>query len=215
MVWIEEGIAEVEFKCSDDKKNVFLIGDSIRRGYCPTVKENLLDIAEVYYPNDNCRNTQHVVTRLKKWAGMIDKCEKIDLVHFNCGQWDAAHWNGYDISLTSESEYERNIKMIIDLLKRFFPNAKIVFATTSPMNPVGGSTGGINPRSNDEINRYNKLAVAVCEKEGIDVNDINGFMKDWGEEHFTDTCHLKKASFAILGEEVAKILRKYLQGENK
>ena len=118
MEWIENGLSEVKYYCSDTKKNVYLIGDSIRRGYCLTVKEELSDVAEVFYPNDNCRNTQHVITRLKKWSGMINDLNKIDLVQFNCGQWDAAHWNEYPLSLTSESEYERNIKMFNKILSR-------------------------------------------------------------------------------------------------
>ena len=210
MQWIENGEAEVSFICSDEKKNVFLIGDSIRRGYCLTVKRELNDIAEVYYPMDNCRNTQHVITRLKKWSNMIDDLSKIHLVQFNCGQWDAAHWNEYELSLTSESEYERNIKMIIDLLKKFFPNAKIVFATTTPINPVLGSIGAVNPRSNEEVDKYNKLAISVCKKEGVTVIDYNAYMKDWGGECYKDICHLTPEAFIELGKEVAKNLRKFL-----
>ena len=38
MVWVENGNTSVIFKCNDSKKNIFLIGDSIRKGYCETVK---------------------------------------------------------------------------------------------------------------------------------------------------------------------------------
>ena len=210
MEWIENGEAEVAFHCSDEKKNVYLIGDSIRRGYCSTVKEKLSDIAEVFYPADNCRNTQHVITRLKKWSGMIDDLSKIDLVQFNCGHWDAAHWNGYEFSLTSESEYKRNIKMIIDLLRKFFPNAKILFATTTPINPVLGCVGAVNPRSNEEIDKYNEIAISVCKKENVEVIDYNSYMRNWGGDCFKDLCHLTKEAFSLLGEEVARNLRKYL-----
>ena len=210
MQWIENGEAEVSFVCSKEKKNVFLIGDSIRRGYCKIVKEKLFDVAEVYYPEDNCRNTQHVITRLKKWSGMIDDLSKIDLVQFNCGQWDTAHWNEHALSLTSESEYKRNIKIIIDLLKQFFPNAKIIFATTTPMNPLYGAKGCINPRSNEEITRYNELALNVCDAENITTIDYNAYMRDWGAELFNDWCHLTNEGFTLLGEEVARNLRKFL-----
>ena len=40
---------------SAGKKNVLLIGDSIRMGYCGYTKELLKDVANVYYPEDNCR----------------------------------------------------------------------------------------------------------------------------------------------------------------
>ena len=42
-------------------KQVFLIGDSIREGYCEKVKEALRDRAEVIYPGENCRTSQYIV----------------------------------------------------------------------------------------------------------------------------------------------------------
>ena len=86
MKWVENGKAdEVAFVCSDDKPNIFLIGDSIRRGYCETVKNRLADEANVFYVNDNNRSTQYVIFNIKYWADMFDDCEKVDVVHFNCG----------------------------------------------------------------------------------------------------------------------------------
>lgn len=206
MKWIENGASAWEFVCSDSKKNIFLIGDSIRRGYCATVREALLDKAEVFYVDDNCRSTQYVIFSLKKWVGMFDRPDLVDIVQFNCGHWDVAHWNGYSVSLTSESEYEKNIQMIIDQLRVFFPNARLIFATTTPMNPVGGSTGGVNPRSNDAIARYNSIAVSVANKNGVEINDLNKYMQDWGSEQYVDTCHLTPTGFATLGKEVARFL---------
>ncbi len=37
MKWVENDESGAAFRCSADKPNVFLIGDSIRRGYCKTV----------------------------------------------------------------------------------------------------------------------------------------------------------------------------------
>lgn len=212
MKWVENGVSKKVFECSNDKKNIFLIGDSIRKGYCETVRNELADRAEVFYVTDNCRSTQYVIFNIKAWAGSFDDAQKVDVVHFNCGHWDVAHWNGYDTSLTSENEYAKNIKMIIDLLRKFFPNAKLIFATTTPMNPDGGSTGGVNPRSNGEIDRYNAIATAVAEENGVAVSDLNSFMRDWSRESYIDTCHLTPSSFAMLGKEVARRLRAYLFG---
>ncbi len=36
-------------------KNVLLIGDSIRAGYDKAVKKSLEGIANVYFPEENCR----------------------------------------------------------------------------------------------------------------------------------------------------------------
>jgi len=206
MKWVENGAAETEFICSRTKKNIFLIGDSIRRGYCATVKENMADCAEVFYVNDNCRSTQYVIFSLKKWRAMFDQPDRVDIGHFNCGQWDVAHWNGYSEPLTSEAEYAKNIRMIIALLRKFFPNARLMFATTTPMNPVDGDAG-INPRTNEEVDRYNRIAVEIAKENGVAINDLNSFMRNWGSECYIDTCHLTPEAFAALGEEVARVLR--------
>ena len=108
MNFVENGNSEVVFKCSDTKKNIFLIGDSIRKGYCAYTKKALQENAEVFYFDDNCRSSQYIIFSMKKWAGMFDDTSKVDVVQFNCGQWDTAHWNGYELSLTSEPEYEND-----------------------------------------------------------------------------------------------------------
>ena len=114
MKWVENGAADSIFTCSDDKPIIFLIGDSIRRGYCHTVKDELADAANVFFVDDNCRSTQYVIFCMKRWAALFDHPEKVDVVQFNCGHWDVAHWHGYKTCLTSESEYAKNIQMIID-----------------------------------------------------------------------------------------------------
>ena len=35
-------------------KKILIIGDSIRKGYSKYVKVAFQDVAEVYYPDDNC-----------------------------------------------------------------------------------------------------------------------------------------------------------------
>ena len=57
-----------EFSCSETKPNIFLIGDSIRLGYCKTVKDCLADVAEVFYFADNCKSTQYVIFTALGWA---------------------------------------------------------------------------------------------------------------------------------------------------
>lgn len=208
MKWVEDGDSAARFCCSDEKPNIFLIGDSIRQGYCETVKNELSGEAEVFYFKDNCRSSQYIIFNMKKWAGLFDDRSRVDLVQFNCGHWDIAHWNGNAHSLTSESEYERNLGVIIDNLKHFFPRAKLVFATTSPMNPSGKM--GVNVRTDEEIDRYNAIAVDVMQRNSIPVNDINAFVRPWGSDCFKDYCHLTEEGFATLGKYVAEQLKSYI-----
>ena len=208
MAFTENGNAVTQFVCSREKANVFLIGDSIRQGYCATVKEKLSNKAKVFYISDNCRNTQYLITNLNTWSNMFDNPELVNIVQFNCGHWDIAHWSDSELSLTSEAEYSKNIKIIIKLIKKLFVNAKIVFATTTTMNPNGSI--GINPRTNSEIITYNRIAKTVADEYGVIINDLYSLTEKWGSESYTDFCHFTGEAFKKLGDAVALNLQNFL-----
>ncbi len=189
------------------KKVVFLIGDSIRMGYCETVKRELADVAEVVYPEENCRYSQYILTSLRAWSGLCDP-ERVALVQFNCGHWDAAHWDGEDMPLNSPELYRENIRRIIARLRALYPNAKIVFATTTPMNPNGENS--VNERTTQQIEVYNAEGAAEAEACGVPVNDLFAYMRDWPAESYADYCHLTPECFEALGGYVAQCLRAQL-----
>ena len=191
------------------KEKVFLIGDSIRVGYCPYVEEHLGVNFEVVYPDENCRSTQYVLTSIRGWANMFDNPDNVKIVTFNCGHWDIAHWNRMDGPLTDEAEYERNIGRIITQLRAFFPIAKIVFFTTSPVNNIT-LKDMLNPRTNEEINHYNEIAVRVCKSREVFVGDMNAFICEFGEDCFVDYTHLKKEYSKKVAKFVADKIREIL-----
>lgn len=207
MIHIEEWKTNKQFICSNNKKNVFLIGDSIRLQYCAMTREKLSDVAEVFYVDDNCRNTQYVITRLNGWADMFSDPTCVDLVHFNCGHWDIAHWGGSEHSLTSEAEYARNLQIIIDMISKLFPRAKIVFATSTTMNPNGQV--GLNPRTNSEVSRYNEIAKAVASKNNIAINDLFAVTKEWDSSCYNDHAHLTDQASIVLGQTIATTIKSF------
>ncbi len=184
------------------KKKVFLIGDSIRQGYAPHVSEYLGDAYEVVSPKENCRNTQYVITCLRTWANMFEDRQDVVAVTFNCGHWDVAHWNCDQEPLTQPTEYANNIRRIIRQLRSFFPCAALLFVTTSPMAP-GDNSGHFNPRTNEEIQAYNALALAVCREAGVATLDIYTAMAPWGKECYADYAHPTTQCNKLLGEEIA------------
>lgn len=201
MTYIENGKSNSEFVCSREIPNVFLLGDSIREGYCQNVKNELEGVAEVFYVNTNCRSTQFVITSLEGWKNKFDDAALVDIVHFNCGHWDIAQWGGCGIPLTSEEEYARNLSMLIGLIRSKFVNAKIVFATTTSMNP--DNVPCVNPRSNDDIDRYNEIAVKVAKENGALINDLNKLTRNLNSESYADYCHFTEETYALLGKAVA------------
>lgn len=207
MAYLEDGIALPEQPGAAGRKNVLLIGDSIRQGYCATVREALADVANVRYPEENCRNTQYVLTALAGWATLSDPAT-VDVVHWNCGHWDVAHWGGSADSLTTPAEYWRNITAILTRLHRMFPRARLIFATTTPMNPDGSV--GANPRTTAEIARYNALAADAARAAGVQINDLFAFARDWPSALYRDYCHYTDEGFRQLGLRVADVLREAL-----
>ena len=67
-----------QYICTKDKKNIFLIGDSIRIGYCEGVREKMAEQANVFYVPDNCRNTQYVIIQLQAWLLQFENPELVD-----------------------------------------------------------------------------------------------------------------------------------------
>jgi acyl-CoA thioesterase-1 len=202
--FIEEGSKTAGKALNENKKQILLIGDSIRIGYCQKTKEELSSIADVYFPDENCRNSQHIICSMRLWLNVCDP-DKIDVVQFNCGHWDVAHWGEFKYRLTSKREFKKNIQNILLLIRLLFKNAKIVFATTTPMNPKPVPI--ISPRTTKEIKMYNDIAVKVCKKQGVLINDLFAFSKDWDESAYIDYCHFTPEKFNALGVETARYLK--------
>lgn len=187
---------------------MLLIGDSIRLGYCGAVEEALCGMAEVKWPVENCQSSQNILISLARWRGLVAAPK---VVHFNCGHWDAAHWDGDAEPLTSVDEYARNVRKIIHRIRRYWPEAKIVFATTTAMNPSGAQ--GRNPRTTESIRIYNAAAVKVAQEEGVSVNDLFAITEKWPASDYADYCHFTKEAAKRLGGLVAnRIAADYWSG---
>ncbi len=185
-----------------EKPQILLLGDSIRIGYCGTVKKLLEDKFEVCYPEENCQYTQYTYVSIGFWKSLVGPAPAA--VHFNCGHWDVCHWDGEDRSLNTVTEYGEMLVRIVNRLKKLYPHTKIFFATTTPMNPNG--TQSANTRTTEEIKAYNSEAIRRLTPLGVKINDLFGLAENWGEECYQDYCHFKPESFEALGKKTAEFL---------
>lgn len=191
-----------------NKPQILLLGDSIRMGYCNIVKELLKDEYEVIFPETNCRCTHFTLESLEFWAGLCDP-ERLAAVHFNNGQWDAARFGGPEEEpLTSLPVYAHNVERIASRLKKYFPNALIAYATTTPMNPCDAPCG--SPRTTEEIREYNRVGTDAMNKMGIPVDDLFSVCEPLSEAYFADCVHLNDDGYRILAETVVTFLRTQL-----
>ena len=189
-------------------RNLFLIGDSIRfgatnsPGYGIYVKEKLDGVANVYAPNENCRFAQYTLRQLHDWAKTVDG-ESIDVVHWNNGLWDVLRLDG-DEPLTPCDMYVQMLKRIYTMLRKHFPNARIIFAnSTSVVEKLGWPNF---MRYNAEIEQYNAAAKELMARLGAEVNDLYSVTRTFDDSLRADWVHYNEEGSRILADAVvAKI----------
>lgn len=189
-------------------KKIYLMGDSIRfgavnsPGYGVYVKEKLNGVAEVYYPNDNCRFAQYTLRYLYDWANSVDT-KNIDIVHWNNGLWDVLRLHG-DEPLTPIDMYVDFLERIYKKLRFLFPNAKIIFALSTPVIEEGGRADFM--RYNKEIREYNNAAQELMKKLGVQVNDLYSVAENLGGSFRSDWVHYNEEGSKLLADAVIKAL---------
>lgn len=189
-------------------KKIVLLGDSIRLNYCDMVKEDLTGKAEVVFPRENCRFIQYLYQNLLWWCPEMGlKTEEdfanVALVHYNSGHWDAEHFHPGKAPLNSIPVYTEMLLRTEELLEEKFPNAKIVFATTTPMNPDAPQAGSM--RTSQTIAAYNEAAKKTLAGTRAEINDMWAAVEKESPEIYADYCHFTEAGARKLADTVKKI----------
>ncbi len=167
-------------------KKIILIGDSIRMGYDKYIKDALSGVAEVYYPEENCRFAEYVLRYAHEWRNESGFGEDVDLVHWNAGLWDALELFG-DEPLTSLSYYGEAIARIDKRLRMLFPRAKIVFATSTAVCEKMSSPDFT--RHNTTIEKYNEVALDALSGTDTIINDLYPLTASFPVSYHSDWVH--------------------------
>ncbi len=184
-------------------KNILLIGDSIRLGYDKYVKMAFEDIANVYYPQENCRFSSYIIRNLRDWVNQTECGNDIDLIHWNAGLWDdLIMLDGKH--LVSLDEYKNNIERICNLIKIILPQAKMIFATSTPVQEELFTS---HKRYNKDTEAYNVAAVEIVKKFGGEINDLYSLMVNLPVEYHSDLTHYytREGTEAITNHVIAHI----------
>ena len=166
-------------------KNVLLIGDSIRMGYDKAVKKSLEGKANVYFPEENCRFASYVLRYLHEYKNLVQG-GKVDLVHWNAGLWDSLRLFEEEPH-TPIDVYAYYIERICVRIKKLFPDAKFIFATSTSVQSE--KMDKLFKRYNQEIEEYNKVAVEIVKKHGFLVNDLYAASVALPDEAHSDPVH--------------------------
>ena len=191
-------------------KKIVLIGDSIRQGYDKYVKMAFEYVAEVYYPTENCRFTSHILRHIVEWKEKMQCGDDVDLVHWNAGVWDNLRLLD-DRNLIEIDVYRANVERICQFIKILFPNAKMIFATSTPVDEVlfkEKFEARKIMRLNSDTEIYNQAAIEVVRKHGGEINDLYGLLKDRQSEYHSDQTHFysksRKSIFWMWNDEKSK-----------
>ena len=178
--------------------NVSLFGDSIRQiGYGLKVPQLLGSSFRVFQPDDNCRFTYY---RLRMIHDCRREIEASEVVHYNCGSWDACDLFG-DGAFTPLDEYVRSMLRITDLLHGMCK--KLVFATTTPV--LEGGTDQVNAL----IVRENEAIVPLLSARGVVINDLYTTVEQ-NKTRFIkaeDRVHLTEEGIDACARQTADIIR--------
>jgi hypothetical protein len=105
-----------------------------------------------------------------------------DLIHFNVGLGDLIYCvpnikshrtqphDGGGVIRTNAKQYETNLDTLVRLLMEKAPNAKLVWASTTPIRHSRENVF----KPGDEI-AYNQIAQRVMNKHGVPINDMHAY----------------------------------------
>ncbi len=206
------------------KKSVLLLGDSIRIGYCKKVRALLEDIADVYFPDDNCAYTKKTYWNFTIWAGE----RHYDVIHWNNGIWDLHHVSPFGDHFSTLEEYLYDNKRLARLAREY--GDKLIWATSIPGGKRLNERKAINALENTDrafpkrfltdaqepwnagIREYNEAAVKMYTEEGVRIDDLYSIMDAHLEDFISeDGIHPNEAGYTALAEQVASVIRKALE----
>ncbi len=191
-------------------KKVFLIGDSVRMGYDKAVRAKLSGEAEVYFTIDNNRFAQYILRSISD--GIIRECDpkSIDVIHWNAGLWDTLRMYG-DEPLTPLDQYVEMLRRIHRQLKILCPNAKQIFATSTPVIERKFPEPERKMRYNRDVLLYNEAAIALMKELDVPVDDLYAVASKLDEAAWSDQTHLyTDLGTEALSNAVTESIRAYL-----
>lgn len=184
---------------TNDKElpRVLLIGNSITRAYYPEVESLLGGKA---YVGRLCTSKSIGDPALSAEIALILSCEKFDIIQFNNGM----HGWGY-----TEDEYKRSFPELIKTIKEHAPNAKLIWATTTPVRTGDGMM--LFDSRTDRVRERNRIAEAAVKDQNIRINDLFELVENHPEFYAGgDGTHPEAKGVTALANQVAAVISELL-----
>lgn len=190
------------------KPIVWLLGDSIRMSYQPHVAKLLQGEAQVVGPADNCQFSLYTLSSLARWHAELGDPV---LVHWNNGLHDVGHNPGRHPVQVPLDNYVANLGFILNRLQDMGPT--VIWATTTPVHPSKLFSGDTWLWRNEEIDRYNEVALKLMKQHQLAINDLHAIVAAAPDQYMAeDQVHLSEAGQHRCAEAVAEHVRQLLAG---
>ena len=177
------------YHLTDAKKNlprVLLVGDSICQGYQGKVVAKLDGKANVtYWASSYCVTSPGYLRLL---AFYLDEA-KYDVIHFN---------NGLHSCETPVADYEKSYLAALQLIRKKQPDAKIVWASSTPINTKDARA--------DKVAALNAAARRAAESVGdVAANDLYSLVNPLERKaYWVDTHHYTDVGYELLASQVVE-----------
>lgn len=199
---------------------VLLIGDSITRGYYPAVERRLAGKAQVGRLTTSAFLSDPM---LRKEIELVLDAQTFDVIQFNNGMHGWSH---------PEQEYRDAFPGVLDVIRRHAPNAKLVWANTTPLNDQPNAAAGeparadegvdrgklmlkadLAGRSNARVAARNAIANSFVNPLGIPTVDLNSAMRGH-PEYYRGEVHFNPHGIEVQAEMVAAEIEAVLRGND-
>lgn len=177
---------------------VLLIGDSITRAYYPGVERRLAGKA---YVGRLASSAFISDPALLMQIRMVLTQYKFDVIHFNNGMHGWQH---------SEKEYEDAFPEYLKTIRKYAPNAKLIWADTTPLKVSPPSSENFTVATDTRIAARNAIADNFMRTCGIPVEDLNTPMRGHPEYH-EDNVHFNGQGIAIQAAQISADIEKLLE----
>jgi hypothetical protein len=181
-------------KITDPKRpRVLLIGDSILNGYLKTTVAALDGKAYVdAWVNPYCQSEHTNMVLAEVLAN-----GPYDVVHFNMGL------HGWPEGRIKPGTFEPLTKAYVEVLKSRLPNAKLIWASSTPVT-AKDKPADLDPEINPIIIEHNRMAAKVMAEMNVPVNDFYTLLVDKRDLARGDRFHWTAPAYKILSDRAVR-----------
>lgn len=111
-----------------------------------------------------------------------------------------------DEPLTPCDVYVNMLERVYRRIVQLFPNARIVFATSTAVIEEWADPDFF--RYNADIEKYNEAAKQLMNRLNVEVNDLYALTKGFGEDLHSDWVHFNEKGSRLIADFVVKNIEK-------